>query len=342
MGVTAITNTIVNKGFPNGTEWTRVLTDTYQTYAITKIDGYWYRCCSNGIYRSEDAINWIQWALSGETCCYLYYNKGLFLVATLDTYRYSEDNGATWIQASVSKTKSVYKSMEFQQGIFSNGTKWSLDGKTWENCIPMLGEVGLYRNMFYAGGLWFKMEEPSSNTYRLYYSYDGKSWTRFDGGIASNNRVTDVLYCDGIWYFMTIRALYSTKDLQTVDTTVTYNQLSGSAFLISGQNNIFLRNGQYLYYSTDKGATWINPPSVSGLTMKKGVLFYVNHVYIASGSLRTFWYTYYSTNGVDWIKFLDTESATTVAYEDGLWVMATINSDSTENYIYTSIGWQPT
>lgn len=67
MGVTAITNTIVNKGFPNGTEWTLTQSGIQAEYGIRFLNGAWYILGYNGIWKSQDGFTYTQWAFTDES-----------------------------------------------------------------------------------------------------------------------------------------------------------------------------------------------------------------------------------------------------------------------------------
>ena len=60
MGIKVITNPIVNKGFPNGTEWTRktYVSGSASASKIIYVKNKWWCCFYNSLYYSTNGIDW--------------------------------------------------------------------------------------------------------------------------------------------------------------------------------------------------------------------------------------------------------------------------------------------
>lgn len=137
-------------------------------------------------------------------------------------------------------------------------------------------------------------------------SPNGRQWT-----LSSNDSGTALGYHLGEW------TVGSTYDADAVPIYTEYHAPTG----------ISVKAETGLYYSTDRGSTWVQ----SNITSGTFCTVYNDHgIWVAGGTTGL----YYSVDGQTWVQSNVIENALHVYNMDGVWAALT------DSGIYTSISWE--
>lgn len=338
MGVTAITNTVVNKRFPNGTEWTLAQEGVAPNpYGIKTINGSWYALGRNGIWKSDDAFTWVQWAFAEQLVTSLIYVDDKFLAKIGNTIYYSQDNGGTWVEVAIPTSDNFFKII-YAKGVYSTGSAWSTDLINWTKTNLISNTIRNFTS--YSNGVWFANGTKStSSSEKMWISFDGKNYTlpaSYDGEFVSS-----IEYANGVWIAISARQIFRSIDAQNWELVYTGNS---SFVMLAYGNGLWIAGVQSVpsraVYSTDNGKTWM-----TGITNLRGRYFpelkYRNGIWIGGNNNST-QNVYWSIDGIHFNVInlhttLDLLYFSTIDYSQGIWTAICNNGD-----IYTSIGWQPT
>lgn len=345
MGVTAITNTVVNKRFPNGTEWTLgtadILTSTL-VGSFVKIKDNFYFLSGAGVYISETGIDWRLWALSDKRITALHFYKDIWIAGTTTGIYYSYD-GIDWTIAQNTVGNNISEEIDFigfNNGVFSTGRYYSVDGKTWERCVYGVPTPDIrFKNYnCIVNGKWVVSCGSSSGGRGDHkWSDDGITWKSFPSNLLTHQipGISSLIYNDGIYIMAQAneRHVYS-YDFETWETV----NAPANAIALGYINGIFVAGTTTIpMYSTD-GINWLRcttyPASIGGRYAINGPSI----VLMRNRNTARLPIATYTTNGTEWNAV--TGGATTalidIDYFDGMWIARSGTS------FYYSICWQPT
>lgn len=330
MAITAITNTVVNKGFPNGTEWTLAQSYVNSEYGIRFINNSWYILGANGIWKSDDASHYVLWAFEGETVTSLIFVNNKFIAKIGNVIRYSEDNGNTWVEVALPK-HSNFNGLIYAQGIYSIGAAWSIDLTNWTSTGLISNTLNNYT--FYKNGVWFAVGTKSTaSSERLWISLDGKN---YNSTILEHGTYVQVEYANGIWIARDQGKIFRSLDAQDWAEVYNGNVAFGGLTYGLGMWIAYCRTSTSgAIYSVDNGELWRT--GITNLRNRYNVsVKCANGIWVggsSSSSQSSFW----SLDGIHYNPINVNSHFTSIDYSRGIWTATTAN-----NNVYISIGWQP-
>lgn len=262
-------------------------------YSVTFGNGIWVVADrSNGMYYSEDGLNWTQSNIT-TTMYHVEFGNGVFVATTEGNAGlwYSED-GKTWIQSNVTSGSFMYPFYNGELWVCGTkssggalGTYYSTDGKTWTKCTS---DADFYtRIAYYADGLWV-----AGTTTGLWYSEDGIQWHQSNVTSVTGR---SIVFADNLWVAATTSGLYYSTDGKTwsaTDKTRQYYAVAyGNGVWVAG-GLINQTNAAKPCYSTD-GKSWTEI-TISDSTIWD--LEYGNGNFIALSNTGV----WQSTDGIKW------------------------------------------
>lgn len=274
----------------DGKVWTQVTgTSISSTFsAILYAEGLWVAVTNmsdnNGIYRSTDGKNWYKGGGTYATDKYLClaYGNGVWIAGGSSLYKSTD--GVNW---SVSDTHYAY-AVVYARGlwVYASTTRlyWSDDdGVNWNDVTITTGNNCLC--LGYANGLW--VTGRGSGGDGLYWSTDGKSWTKGSGG--GSYTFNAVYGANGMWV-----ACSDSHGLWWSTDGKTWTQSSEASSYTF--NSVFYLNGIWvacsashgLWWSTD-GKVWFQCNGATSYTVK--ATFCGNGAWVAGTDSHGLWYS---------------------------------------------------
>ena len=191
------------------------------------------------------------------------------------------------------------------------------DGTKWIKNTVFDGQYDhYYGSIYYAEGLWV-----AGDSYGLYYSTDGKTWTKSD---IDATVYSPIEYANGLWVAGGNEVIYySTDGKNWTQINITDGGILVTIFYGNGK---WVAGGSKLYYSTN-GRNWFqgSTPGYSNTSGSFNSVYYGNGIWVA-GNLNPHVYSsagiWYSTNGENWTQSNvgGQNYICEIHYANGLWV----------------------
>lgn len=229
---------------------------------------------------------------------------------------------------------------------------WGI-GRKWVQCTG--GETFQFSSVKYDNGLWVAGGMGNTSGEGLWWSEDGKTWTRTSTTDAQTLVVRGLLYAEGIWTACTSNGLWWSEDgkawTRSPETVgaVSWSADYGNGLWVACDN----RNNGGLWWS-ENGKDWTHVAGIGFYYVKYangmwiaitggGVCYsttgkdfttvistasyystYANGMWVACTVSGIYW----STDGIGWTKGTggDTTTFTMVSYANGLWVAGTVGA----------------
>ena len=246
----------------DGKAWqAQSLSKTVRTIAYG--DGKWIiGTVSDSMLYSTDGLTWIDSGSPPYSFNAIEYHNGIWVGCDWDKGIYYSTNGIDWIISNA--TISGFSVLEFANGVWmacnnnGKGLYRSTDGKSW-SVVSALSSAQSWVTVVHRNGLW----QASGNG--TCYSVDGVNWTTSNGGLMSSIEYGDGVWvagryhADGGMYYSTDGKSWSKANIQAPS--------GAGAWYVYYANGVFVASdglvGCGLYYSTD-GINWIQTNVTSG------------------------------------------------------------------------------
>lgn len=309
-------------------EWTKIEGLT-NVISVDYGNGLWVAACGvNGIYYSEDGINWSKAQIYGSAL-----GEG-FDYNCVNSVKY---NGSAWVaggyqDSSVDTDGDGYSDYcERYPCVFT--TK---DGKKWYAYMFDMDVSGLAAvdGLYYNNGVWHAtLYIAVSGSYVAYYSesVDGTGGWGSCTGASFYDGHGRIQYINGVWYLTTDSAFHKSTDGKSWTKVYNHDSYNGLDCIFGSDIWVVVDycNGTVVW-SKDL-STWT---PVSGLSFTSNLwIHYVDGVWLANESYTGM---RYSVNGKDWYVALSSEYETSLVYTDGLFYARKEYEGGTLPEYYTS------
>ena len=280
-----------------GTSWTHVEGPS-SIYEVKYANGLWVAAAYNGLWYSDDGINWTQSNITTYYLWYITYSGSRWFAGTYHGLYYSYD-GKTWHETNID-----YEVCDNGGNIIYANNMWvcatnvydtrsiiySTDGINWTACN--IDDVSY--TVAYADGVFMAGFNEG-----VYTSTDGINWTKtYDAAYAQ------IYYEGGIWYgnFGSANQLYYSKDAGATWTAVEGYSFFDKIKYADGKWVTIRKMEGEVYYSTD-GVYFTKGTDIGDLFdySSSGGLVGINY-------LNNKWYVYgsyglfESTNGINFTR----------------------------------------